>query len=431
MMIKVIDGKGKSIDSIMDMIDRPSQLEFAEGRESVERILKNVRELGDRAVFKFTKKFEQVEYNNKDEMFASKEEIKEAYNLVPTSLLNIMKKAKSNIEKYHKKQLKNSWMSFENNGIILGQLITPISRVGVYVPGGRASYPSSVLMNVIPAKIAGVSDIIMVTPPRADGSIDPNILAAAYIAGVDTVIKIGGAQAIAALAYGTESIKKVDKIVGPGNIYVTLAKKEVYGLVDIDMIAGPSEILIIADDTANPKFIAADLLSQAEHDPMASVILTTDSDDLIEGVKKDLKLQTKDISTKDTIEASLAGFGYLILVDDLKMATQVSNSIAPEHLEIMTDYPERELKLIKNAGSIFLGDYSPEPLGDYMAGPNHVLPTSGTAKFYSALGVDAFIKRSSIIQYTKKALSKDYKDIAEFARAEGFEAHARSVEVRF
>ena len=430
-MIKVIDGKGKSIDSIMDMIDRPSQLEFAEGRESVERILKNVRELGDRAVFKFTKKFEQVEYNNKDEMFASKEEIKEAYNLVPTSLLNIMKKAKSNIEKYHKKQLKNSWMSFENNGIILGQLITPISRVGVYVPGGRASYPSSVLMNVIPAKIAGVSDIIMVTPPRADGSIDPNILAAAYIAGVDTVIKIGGAQAIAALAYGTESIKKVDKIVGPGNIYVTLAKKEVYGLVDIDMIAGPSEILIIADDTANPKFIAADLLSQAEHDPMASVILTTDSDDLIEGVKKDLKLQTKDISTKDTIEASLAGFGYLILVDDLKMATQVSNSIAPEHLEIMTDYPERELKLIKNAGSIFLGDYSPEPLGDYMAGPNHVLPTSGTAKFYSALGVDAFIKRSSIIQYTKKALSKDYKDIAEFARAEGFEAHARSVEVRF
>ncbi|NMA95890.1 MAG: histidinol dehydrogenase [Clostridiales bacterium] len=430
-MIKVIDGKGKSIDSIMDMIDRPSQLEFAEGRESVERILKNVRELGDRAVFKFTKKFEQVEYNNKDEMFASKEEIKEAYNLVPTSLLNIMKKAKSNIEKYHKKQLKNSWMSFENNGIILGQLITPISRVGVYVPGGRASYPSSVLMNVIPAKIAGVSDIIMVTPPRADGSIDPNILAAAYIAGVDTVIKIGGAQAIAALAYGTESIKKVDKIVGPGNIYVTLAKKEVYGLVDIDMIAGPSEILIIADDTANPKFIAADLLSQAEHDPMASVILTTDSDDLIEGVKKELKLQTKDISTKDTIEASLAGFGYLILVDDLKMATQVSNSIAPEHLEIMTDYPERELKLIKNAGSIFLGDYSPEPLGDYMAGPNHVLPTSGTAKFYSALGVDAFIKRSSIIQYTKKALSKDYKDIAEFARAEGFEAHARSVEVRF
>lgn len=430
-MIKLLDGRGESCESIIKTLNRPSQLEYVEERNSVNQILRDIKLKGDRALFDYTSKFEGVNYEKIEDMMVSDEEIDRAYNSIPSTLLNAMRKSAENITKYHQKQLQNSWISFEEDGVMLGQRITPIARVGVYVPGGRASYPSSVLMNVIPAKIAGVEEIIMVTPPTSDGYINPTILAAAYLAGVDKIYKIGGAQAIGALAYGTETIGKVDKIVGPGNIYVTLAKKEVFGFVDIDMIAGPSEILIIADDSVDPAFVAADLLSQAEHDPMASSILVTDSHALASSVKREIENQTMDMTTRETIKASLSEYGCLIVVDDLDIATQVANDIAPEHLEIMTRYPERELKLIKNAGSIFLGPYSPEPLGDYMAGPNHVLPTSGTAKFYSPLGVDAFIKRSSIIQYTENALSKAYRDIACFARAEGFEAHARAAEVRF
>lgn len=430
-MIKLLDGRNKLSPYIIDKLNRPLQLEYYEERDIVTEILSDIKYNGNNALIKYTNKFEKTNFNDIDDIIVSDKEIEEAYSSIGAELLNAMRKSAKNIRNYHEKQAQNSWITFEADGVLLGQRITALSRVGVYVPGGRASYPSSVLMNVIPAKVAGVEEIIMVTPPASDGKVNPAILAAAHLAKVDKIYKIGGAQAIGALAYGTETIDKVDKIVGPGNIYVTLAKKEVFGFVDIDMIAGPSEILIIADDSANPAFIAADLLSQAEHDPMASSILITTSYSLAQKVTSEIEEQTMNIPTRDTIKLSLSKYGCIIVVDDISIAAEVANDIAPEHLEIMTESPNICLSLIKNAGSIFIGPYSPEPIGDYMAGPNHVLPTSGTAKFYSPLGVDAFTKKSSIIEYTREALSKTYKDIACFARSEGFEAHARSVEVRF
>ncbi len=430
-MIRILDGRGKMPKNIVQELNRPSQLEFNEERDVVNSILWDIKNKGDKALLYYTNKLEGTNYSNIEEIIVSKEEIEEAYDSVSSNLLEAMKLSAKNIRLYHERQLQKSWITFEEDGVILGQRITPIGKIGVYVPGGRASYPSSVLMNVIPAKVAKVDEIIMVTPPGSNGKVNPAILVAAHLSGVDRIYKIGGAQAIAALAYGTKTVVKVDKIVGPGNIYVTLAKKEVFGFVDIDMIAGPSEILIVADGSANPVFVAADLLSQAEHDPMASSILVTDSHELADDVREEIKYQTRDILTKATIEESLSKYGCIIIVDDIDRAIEVANGIAPEHLEIMTEHAVEHLSLIKNAGAIFIGHYSPEPVGDYMAGPNHVLPTSGTAKFYSPLGVDDFLKKSSIIKYTKDALLKTYRDIACFARAEGFEAHARSVEKRF
>lgn len=430
-MIKVIDGRGMLPRDILNLLNRPLQLEFKEEIKVVKEILKKVQCKGDEAVLEYTNRFDKACYSSVDALIVSEKEMQEAYNLIPPELLKALKKAANNIEKYHKKQVRNSWFTLEEDGIILGQLISPIGKVGIYVPGGRSSYPSSVLMNTLPAKIAKVKEIVMVTPPGKDGKVDPALLVAAKLAKIDKIYKIGGAQAIAALAYGTQSIPKVDKIVGPGNIYVTLAKKEVFGFVDIDMIAGPSEILVIADASADPTFVAADLMSQAEHDPLATCILITNSWELSNKVKSEIKRQVKDISTKDIIKASLSGYGCILVVDDIKTAIKVSNNIAPEHLEIMVKDAENYLSLVENAGAIFLGPFSPEPVGDYMAGSNHVLPTSGTAKFFSPLGVDDFIKKSSLIKYTKKALSKTYKDIAHIARAEGLEAHARCVEMRF
>lgn len=430
-MIRILDGNNRKTRDIIDELNRPSQLEYTEKRNVVCGILEDIKKEGDRALLEYTNRFDGTDYRAIDEVIVSKDEIKQAYTFVSPGLLNAMELSVENIRRYHERQLQNSWVTFETDGVMLGQRITPLGKVGIYVPGGRASYPSSVLMNAIPAKVANVKEITMVTPPSRDGRVNPATLVAADLAGIDKIYKIGGAQAIAALSYGTETVKKVDKIVGPGNIYVTLAKKEVFGFVDIDMIAGPSEILIIADETANPAFIVADLLSQAEHDPMASSILVTDSYGLAEQVKTELYKQTRDISTRNTIEASLSQYGCIIIVDDIAKAAEVANAIAPEHLELMTSRSDEHLNLIENAGAIFVGSYSPEPVGDYIAGPNHVLPTSGTAKFYSPLGVDDFIKKSSIIRYTKEALSKTYKDIAIFARTEGFEAHARSVELRF
>lgn len=430
-MIRILDGRSKTVDNIMKKLARPSHLEFGGERDVVNKILQDIKVSGDVALLDYTNKFDKTSYKSINEILVSEKEIEDAYNSISPELLEALKKAAENIKKYHEKQVTNSWITFESDGVILGHRITPIARVGIYVPGGRTSYPSSVLMNAIPAKVANVKEIIMVTPPGDDGKIDPAILAAAKIASVDKIYKMGGAQAVGALAYGTQTVEKVDKIVGPGNIYVTLAKKEVFGFVDIDMLAGPSEILVIADDTANPAFIAADLLSQAEHDPLATSILVTDSYELVGKVKNELENQTKNISTIDTIKASLSKYGCIIVVNDMSTAIQIANDIAPEHLEIMTENRTEHLNYIKNAGSIFIGPFTPEPVGDYMAGSNHVLPTSGTAKFSSSLGVDDFVKRSNIIKYTEKALSKTYRDVACIARAEGFEAHARSVEVRF
>lgn len=430
-MIKIIDGQGKNLDYIIGLLDRPLQLNFDEERTVVNKILQDVKNNGDEAVLKYTNKFDKTHCLCINDLIVSDDEIQEAYHLISPEVLKALKKSADNIEKYHKNQIRKNWITLEDDGVILGQLISPISRVGIYVPGGRSSYPSSVLMNALPAKIAKVEQIIMVTPPGKDGKVNPAVLVAANIAKVDRIYKIGGAQAIGALAYGSESVPRVDKIVGPGNIYVTLAKKEVFGFVDIDMIAGPSEILIIADDSANPSFVAADLISQAEHDPLATSILITNSPQLSHKVKNEIYRQTKDICTENTIKSSLSKYGCILVVDDIKTAVKVSNVLAPEHLEIMVDDSQEYLSLVKNAGAIFLGPFSPEPVGDYIAGSNHVLPTSGTARFSSPLGVDDFIKKSSFIKYTRKALSKTYKDIAYIARSEGLEAHARCVEMRF
>ena len=412
-----------------DLLKR-SPNNYGQYEASVKEILDKVKEEKDAAVFAYTAKFDGAELTA-DTIEVTDAEIEEAYAQVDDTLLTVIRKAKDNIESYHAKQRQNSWFDSKPDGTILGQKITPLHRVGVYVPGGKAVYPSSVLMNVMPAKVAGVDEIIMVTPPGKNGKVSPNTLVAAKEAGVDKIYKVGGAQAIAALAYGTESIPKVDKIVGPGNIYVALAKKAVYGHVSIDSIAGPSEILVVADETANPRYVAADLLSQAEHDELASAILVTTSEKLAHEVSNQVDGFLKELSRAEIISKSLDNYGYILLADTMEDVIDVANEIASEHLEIQTKNPFEVMTKIRNAGAIFIGEYASEPLGDYFAGPNHILPTNGTAKFFSPLSVDDFIKKSSIISYTIEALQKVHKDIESFAKAEQLTAHANSIHVRF
>ncbi len=412
-----------------DLLKR-SPNNYGQYEASVKEILDKVKEEKDAAVFAYTAKFDGAELTA-DTIEVTDAEIEEAYAQVDDTLLTVIRKAKDNIESYHAKQRQNSWFDSKPDGTILGQKITPLHRVGVYVPGGKAVYPSSVLMNVMPAKVAGVDEIIMVTPPGKNGKVSPNTLVAAKEAGVDKIYKVGGAQAIAALAYGTESIPKVDKIVGPGNIYVALAKKAVYGHVSIDSIAGPSEILVVADETANPRYVVADLLSQAEHDELASAILVTTSEKLAHEVSDQVDGFLKELSRAEIISKSLDNYGYILLADTMEDVIDVANEIASEHLEIQTKNPFEVMTKIRNAGAIFIGEYASEPLGDYFAGPNHILPTNGTAKFFSPLSVDDFIKKSSIISYSREALQKVHKDIESFAKAEQLTAHANSIHVRF
>lgn len=412
-----------------DLLKR-SPNNYGQYEASVKEILDKVKEEKDAAVFAYTAKFDGAELTA-DTIEVTEAEIEEAYAQVDDTLLAVIRKAKDNIESYHAKQRQNSWFDSKPDGTILGQKITPLHRVGVYVPGGKAVYPSSVLMNVMPAKVAGVDEIIMVTPPGKNGKVNPNTLVAAKETGVDKIYKVGGAQAIAALAYGTESIPKVDKIVGPGNIYVALAKKAVYGHVSIDSIAGPSEILVVADETANPRYVAADLLSQAEHDELASAILVTTSEKLAHEVSDQVDGFLKELSRAEIISKSLDNYGYILLADTMEDVIDVANEIASEHLEIQTKNPFEVMTKIRNAGAIFIGEYASEPLGDYFAGPNHILPTNGTAKFFSPLSVDDFIKKSSIISYSREALQKVHKDIESFAKAEQLTAHANSIHVRF
>lgn len=412
-----------------DLLKR-SPNNYGQYEASVKEILDKVKEEKDAAVFAYTAKFDGAELTA-DTIEVTDAEIEEAYAQVDDTLLTVIRKAKDNIESYHAKQRQNSWFDSKPDGTILGQKIIPLHRVGVYVPGGKAVYPSSVLMNVMPAKVAGVDEIIMVTPPGKNGKVSPNTLVAAKEAGVNKIYKVGGAQAIAALAYGTESIPKVDKIVGPGNIYVALAKKAVYGHVSIDSIAGPSEILVVADETANPRYVAADLLSQAEHDELASAILVTTSEKLAHEVSDQVDGFLKELSRAEIISKSLDNYGYILLADTMEDVIDVANEIASEHLEIQTKNPFEVMTKIRNAGAIFIGEYASEPLGDYFAGPNHILPTNGTAKFFSPLSVDDFIKKSSIISYSREALQKVHKDIESFAKAEQLTAHANSIHVRF
>ena len=412
-----------------DLLKR-SPNNYGQYEASVKEILDKVKEEKDAAVFAYTAKFDGAELTA-DTIEVTDAEIEEAYAQVDDTLLTVIRKAKDNIESYHAKQRQNSWFDSKPDGTILGQKISPLHRVGVYVPGGKAVYPSSVLMNVMPAKVAGVDEIIMVTPPGKNGKVSPNTLVAAKEAGVAKIYKVGGAQAIAALAYGTESIPKVDKIVGPGNIYVALAKKAVYGHVSIDSIAGPSEILVVADETANPRYVAADLLSQAEHDELASAILVTTSEKLAHEVSDQVDGFLKELSRAEIISKSLDNYGYILLADTMEDVIDVANEIASEHLEIQTKNPFEVMTKIRNAGAIFIGEYASEPLGDYFAGPNHILPTNGTAKFFSPLSVDDFIKKSSIISYSREALQKVHKDIESFAKAEQLTAHANSIHVRF
>ena len=398
--------------------------------ETVKNIVNDIHSRRDTALFEYTEKFDGVRLDA-EHLLVTEEEIAEAYEQVDDELIAIIRKALVNIRDYHQKQMQYSWFDSKPDGTILGQKVTALQRVGVYVPGGKAAYPSSVLMNIMPAKVAGVDEIIMVTPPGKDGKVTPTTLVAAKEAGADKVYKVGGAQAIAALAYGTESIPKVDKIVGPGNIYVALAKKAVYGFVSIDSIAGPSEILVLADETANPRFVAADLLSQAEHDEMASAILVTTSMELAEKVSAQTDAFVKELSRGEIIQKSLDNYGYILVADTMQDAIDTVNEIASEHLEVVTANPFDTMTRIQNAGAIFLGSYSSEPLGDYFAGPNHVLPTNGTAKFFSALSVDDFVKKSSIVYYSREALRKIHKDIEQFATSEQLTAHANSIAVRF
>lgn len=412
-----------------DLLKR-SPNHYSEYEERVAVILKDIKERRDEALFEYTHKFDRADVTAQN-VKVSKEEIDEAYKIVGDSFVGVIQRAIKNIRDFHEKQVQHSWFDSKPDGTILGQKITAIQKVGVYVPGGKAVYPSSVLMNVIPAKVAGVEQIVMVTPPGPDGKVNPYTVVAAHEAGADTIFKAGGAQAVAALAYGTESIPKVDKIVGPGNIYVALAKKQVYGHVSIDSIAGPSEILVIADEDANPKYVAADLLSQAEHDELASAILVTTSMELAQKVSDQIDEFLKELSRAEIIQKSLDNYGHLLVAETMDDAIDIANEIASEHLEIMTKNPFDVMTKIRNAGAIFMGEYSSEPLGDYFAGPNHVLPTIGTAKFFSALSVDDFIKKSSIISYSKEALDPIHEDIIEFAKAEQLTAHANSIKVRF
>ncbi|MDD3186206.1 MAG: histidinol dehydrogenase [Anaerostipes sp.] len=420
-------------DSIADILNdllKRSPNHYDSYQAQVNAMIDDVKTRRDEAVFEYTKKFDKADIN-KDNIEVTEAEIQEAYDLVDDELVDVIRKAIKNIREFHEKQIQNSWFDSKETGIMLGQKVTPIAKCGVYVPGGKAVYPSSVLMNIVPAHVAGVEEIIMVTPPGADGKVNINTLVAAKEAGATRVFKVGGAQAIAALAYGTESIPKVDKIVGPGNIYVALAKKAVYGNVSIDSIAGPSEILVLADETANPRYVAADLLSQAEHDEMASAILVTTSETLAKEVSKQVEAFVQELSRTEIMEKSLQDFGYILIAKDMTEAVDVANAIASEHLEIMTANPFDIMTRIKNAGAIFIGEYSCEPLGDYFAGPNHVLPTNGTAKFFSPLSVDDFIKKSSVVYYSREALEPVHKDIITFATKEELTAHANSIRVRF
>lgn len=427
-IIKLDESSKKNI--LNDLLKR-SPNNYDNFADSVNAILANVKENGDKALFQYTKDFDKADINASN-IKVTEEEIKEAYDrLENPELVQVIRRSLKNIKEYHEKQKQYSWFDSKPDGSILGQKVTPLSRVGVYVPGGKAAYPSSVLMNVIPAKVAGVEQIVMVTPPGKDGKVNPNTLVAAKEAGVDVIYKVGGAQAIAALAYGTELIAKVDKIVGPGNIYVALAKKAVFGYVSIDSVAGPSEILVLADDTANPRYVAADLLSQAEHDELASAILVTTSEELANKVSEYVDMFVSKLKRKEILQKSLDNYGYILVTDTMQAAIDTANDIASEHLEIVTKNPFDTMTRIKNAGAIFLGENSSEPLGDYFAGPNHVLPTNGTAKFFSPLSVDDFIKKSSIISYSREALEPLSEDIQKFAKAEGLTAHANSIRVRF
>ena len=417
-------------NNILENLLKRSPNSYGEFESRVNDIIQNVREKRDEAIFEYTLKFDGATIDQ-DNIRVTEEEIKEAYEQVDPKLLDVIRKALVNIRDYHAKQKQYSWFDSDESGIILGQKVTPLKTVGVYVPGGKAVYPSSVLMNVIPAKVAGVSNIIMTTPCGKDGKVYPSTLVAAKEAGVDAIYKVGGAQAIAALAFGTESIPKVDKIIGPGNIYVALAKKAVFGYVSIDSIAGPSEIMVLTDETANPRFVAADLLSQAEHDEMASAILVTTSETLAEQVSVEVDKLVEVLSRKEIIRKSLDNYGYILVADTMQDAIDTVNEIASEHLELVTKNPFETMTKIRNAGAIFIGEYSSEPLGDYFAGPNHVLPTNGTAKFFSPLSVDDFIKKSSIISYSREALEPVYKDIVQFAECEKLTAHANSIRVRF
>ena len=403
---------------------------FGQYESAVAEIIETVKKGGDEALFSYTEKFDHCKMDAAH-IRVTREEIEEAYQKVDADFVEVMKKSAANIRAFHEKQLRNSWFDPKPDGTILGMKILPIAIAGVYVPGGKAAYPSSVLMNVLPAKVAGVERIIMTTPPGADGKVNPGTLVAAHIAGVDEIYKVGGAQAIAAMAFGTQSIPKVDKITGPGNIFVALAKKACFGYVSIDSIAGPSEILVIADETANPRYVAADLLSQAEHDELASAILITTSKTLADQVSVEVDRFVANLSRREIIEKSLNNYGYILLVDSLDEAADTANEIASEHLEILTKDPFAMMTKIRNAGAIFLGEYSSEPLGDYFAGPNHVLPTNGTARFFSPLNVDDFLKKTSIISYSRPALEKIHQDIECFAENEGLTAHANSIRVRF
>lgn len=420
----------ESTKDILENLLKRSPNNYGKFEAAVADILANVKEKGDEALFSYTKEFDKVEVTP-ETIRVTEAEIEEAYKAVDASLLEVIRKALVNIRSYHEKQRQNSWFTSTENGTMLGQKVTPLNRVGVYVPGGKAVYPSSVLMNIVPAKVAGVPHIVMTTPPGKDGKVNPSTLVAAKEAGADEIYKVGGAQAIGALAYGTASIPKVDKIVGPGNIFVALAKKAVYGHVSIDSIAGPSEILVLADETANAHYVAADLLSQAEHDEMASAILITTSTELAQNVEKEIEGYLKVLSRKEIIEKSLENFGYILIAEDMDEAIEASNEIASEHMEIVTKNAFEVMMKVRNAGAIFIGEYSSEPLGDYFAGPNHVLPTNGTAKFFSALSVDDFIKKSSIVYYSRSALQEIHKDIIQFASSEQLTAHANSIAVRF
>lgn len=428
--MRIVKLTDETKNNILENLLKRSPNSYGKFEAAVGEILSNVRANKDAALFKYTKDFDKADINASN-IVVTKEEIEEAYTKVDPKLVNVIRKALKNIKEYHEKQKQYSWFDSKPDGTILGQKVTALSRVGVYVPGGKAAYPSSVLMNVIPAKVAGVEQIIMCTPPDHEGKVYPTTLVAANEAGVDVIYKAGGAQAIAAMAYGTESVPKVDKICGPGNIYVALAKKAVFGYVSIDSVAGPSEILVIADETANPRYVAADLLSQAEHDEMASAILITTSNELAQKVSDEIDGFLKELSRSEIISKSLNNYGYILLVDNIDDAVDAANEIASEHLEIVTKDPFNTMTKIKNAGAIFLGEYSSEPLGDYFAGPNHVLPTNGTAKFFSALSVDDFIKKSSIISYSRNALEEIHNDIETFATAEHLTAHANSIKVRF
>lgn len=428
--MKIVELSEENKKEVQKNILQRSPSTFGAQEATVRSIIEDIKARGDEAVFEYTKKFDRAEITGSN-FQVTEEEIRAAYKEVPPELLDVVRKALVNIRAFHERQKQNSWITTTEKGTILGQKITPMQRVGVYVPGGKAAYPSSVLMNIVPAKVAGVEDVIMTTPCSAQGKVNPVVLVAANEAGADRIFKVGGAQAIAALAFGTESIPKVDKIVGPGNIFVALAKKAVYGNVSIDSVAGPSEILVLADETANPRYVAADLLSQAEHDEMASAVLVTTSEDLARKVSAEVDGFLKILSRREIIQKSLDNFGRILVARSRQEAIDAANEFAPEHLEIVMRDAFEVMTKIRNAGAIFIGEYSSEPLGDYFAGPNHILPTSGTARFFSPLSVDDFVKKSSIIHYSREALKEIHKDIEQFAKCEQLTAHANSIAVRF